>query len=116
METKGLMTQQLHINHVNIIGKMTSDPRIAVLPGGRKVAQFSLSTNESYLDEHGNVCIRQNWHRMTAWGRWVSVLEELCSKGINVAVEGKLVSRFYRLENGKRQMVSEIEVNDLIIL
>lgn len=116
METKGLMTQQLHINHVNIIGKMTSDPRIAVLPGGRKVAQFSLSTNESYLDEQGNVCIRQNWHRMTAWGRWVSVLEELCSKGINVAVEGKLVSRFYRLENGKRQMVSEIEVNDLIIL
>jgi single-strand DNA-binding protein len=116
METKGLMTQQLHINHVNIIGKMTSDPRIAVLPGGRKVAQFSLSTNESYLDEQGNVWIRQNWHRMTAWGRWVSVLEELCSKGINVAVEGKLVSRFYRLENGKRQMVSEIEVNDLIIL
>lgn len=116
MERNDWRTQSLHVNHVNIIGKMTSDPRIAVLPGGRKVAQFSLSTNESYLDEEGNVRVRQNWHRMTAWGRWVNVLEELCSKGINVAVEGKLVSRFYRLDNGKRQMVSEIEVNDLVVL
>ena len=116
MENNGLNSQYLHINHVNIIGRLTSDPRIAVLPGGRKVAQFSLATKESYLDEEGNVCMRQNWHRMTAWGRWVNVLEELCSKGINVAVEGKLVSRFYRLENGRRQMVSEIEVNDLVIL
>ncbi|MES2556064.1 MAG: single-stranded DNA-binding protein [Bacteroidota bacterium] len=116
MNNHAITTQQFHMNHVNLIGKMTSDPRIAVLPGGKKVAQFSLSTNESYLDEDGNVCVRQNWHRMTAWGRWVSVLEELCTKGVSLAIEGKLVSRFYRLENGKRQMISEIEVNDLIIL
>ena len=116
MERNTTQEKYLHINHVNIIGKLTSDPRIAVLPGGRKVAQFSMSTKETYLDENGNTCVKQNWHRMTAWGRWVNVLEELCTKGINVAVEGKLVSRFYRLDNGKRQMVSEIEVNDLIIL
>jgi len=116
MEKYTSRDHSLHINHVNIIGKLTSDPRIAVLPGGRKVAQFSLSTNETYLDENGKPCVKQNWHRMTAWGRWVNVLEELCTKGISVAVEGKLVSRYYRLDNGKRQMVSEIEVNDLIIL
>ena len=108
--------QNLHMNHVNLIGKMTSDPRIAILPGGRKVAQFSIATKETYLDEDGNPCVKQNWHRMTAWGRWVIVLEELCKKGINVAVEGKLVSRYYKLDNGKRQMISEIEVNDLVIL
>lgn len=116
MRKNELQAQNLHINHVNIIGRMTSEPKIAILPGGRKVAQFALATKESYLDDDGNVCVRQNWHRMTAWGRWVTILEELCPKGIHVAVEGKLVSRFYRLANGKRQMVSEIEVNDLIIL
>lgn len=104
------------MNHVNIIGKMSSEPRIAILPGGRKVAQFSLATKESYLDEDGKIHVKQNWHRLTAWGKWVLIIEELCSKGINVAVEGKLVSRFYKLENGTRQMISEIEVNDLVIL
>lgn len=116
MEANGLRSQYLHINHVNIIGKMTSDPRIDTLPGGRRVAQFSMATKESYMDETGNIKTRQNWHRMTAWGRWVVVLEELCTKGIHIAVEGKLVSRFYQLDNGRRQMISEIEVNDLIIL
>ena len=108
--------RHLHLNHVNLIGKITSEPRIAVLPGGRRVAQFSMATRETYLDENGKACVKQNWHRMTAWGRWVNILEELCTKGINVAVEGKLVSRFYKMTNGQRQMISEIEVNDLIIL
>jgi single-strand DNA-binding protein len=115
IEKNGLQSQHLHVNHVNIIGRMASEPKIAVLPGGRKVAQFSLATKESYLDEEGNVCVKQNWHRMTAWGRWVTVVEELCTKGLNVAVEGRLVTRFYRL-NGKQQMFSEVEINDLIIL
>ena len=115
MEKTGLRTQHLHINHVNIIGRMATDPKISLLPGGRKVAQFSLATKESYIDEEGAVRVKQTWHRMTAWGRWVTVVEELCTKGLNIAVEGKLVTRFYRL-NGKQQMFSEVEINDLIIL
>lgn len=108
--------QILHMNHVNIIGKISSDPKISLLPGGRRVVNFSLATKEHYLDQEGNLRIKQDWHRMTAFGRWVGILEELCSKGINVAVEGRLVSRFYRTESGERKMFSEIEVNDLVIL
>lgn len=104
------------VNYVNLIGNMSSDPRIAVLPGGRRVAQFSMSTREMYLDEQGKMCTKQNWHRMTAWGRWVNILEELTEKGVAIAVEGKLVSRYYQLASGKRQMISEIEINDLVIL
>jgi single-strand DNA-binding protein len=109
-------SQVLHMNHVNIIGKIASEPRVSVLPGGRKIVNFSLSTNEHYLDKEGNLKVKQDWHRLTAFGRWVSVLEELCGKGINIAVEGRLVSRFYKNPAGERQMISEIEVNDLIIL
>ena len=60
--------------------------------------------------------IKQDWHRVTAFGRWATILEELCRKGVNIAVEGRLVSRFYKMETGERKMFSEIEVNDLIIL
>lgn len=116
MNTTIKENQILHMNHVNIIGKISSDPKVSLLPGGRKVVNFSLSTKEQYLDKEGNLRVKQDWHRMTAFGRWVSVLEELCTKGINVAVEGRLVSRFYRTESGERKMFSEIEVNDLIIL
>ncbi len=105
-----------HFNHVNLIGKIASEPKIVILPGGRKVANFSISTKENRLDRDGNITVKNEWHRITAFGRWVSILEELCNKGILVAVEGRLVSRFYKTETGARQMMSEIEVNDLIIL
>ena len=74
-----------------------------------------MSTKETFLDEKGNTKKKNNWHRMAAWGRWVQVLEELGQEGLEVAIEGKLISRFYQ-RNGSKQFVSEVEVNDLIIL
>lgn len=116
MNTSTQTEQIMHMNHVNMIGKISSDPKVILLPGGRKMVNFSLATKEHYLDKEGNLQVKQDWHRLSAFGRWVAVMEELCAKGINVAVEGKLVSRFYKTDSGERKMFSEIEVNDLIIL
>lgn len=103
------------MNHVNLIGKVSSSPKIVELADGRKVAQFTMSTRELYLDDTGKTKSRSNWHRLTAWGRWVQVLEELCQEGMDLAVEGKLVTRFYK-NDGQRKCISEVEINDLIIL
>jgi single-strand DNA-binding protein len=103
------------MNHVNLIGKVTSEPKFTQLENGRKVAKFSLSTKEIYLDSEGNTKSRDNWHLLTAWGRWIKVLEEFGSVGTHVAVEGRLVSRFYNSQ-GQKKYVSEVEINDLILL
>jgi len=103
------------LNHVNLIGKVTSEPKVTQLENGRKVAKFSLSTKEFYLDVDGNMKSRSNWHILTAWGKWITVLEEFGSVGTQVAVEGRLVSRFYNSE-GQKKFVSEVEINDLILL
>lgn len=103
------------MNHVNLIGKMTSTPKFYEGPNGRKVAQFTMSTKETYLDADGNPKNKSHWHRLAAWGRWVQVLENLTSAGMEIAVEGKLTTRFY-LKEGKKHFISEVEVNDLIIL
>ena len=103
------------MNHVNLIGKMTSTPRYYELPSGRKIAQFTLSTSETVLDEEGNSKKKSNWHRISAWGRWVQVLEELSQENMELAIEGRLTSRFFE-KSGKKHVISEVEVNDLIIL
>ncbi len=104
------------MNHVNLIGKMCSTPRVVELESGRKIAQFTLSTKETYLDEAGKTKCRNQWHQLSAWGRWVHVLEELGSVGIGLAIEGKLVTRFYKNKEGEKKYISEVEVNDLVIL
>jgi|SRR5690554_6913333 len=103
------------MNHVNLIGQMSSDPTFVEVQGGKKVVRFSLSTKESYLDEEGNTKNLRNWHKITAWGKWVPILEQLGAKGQALAIEGRLRSRFYK-KNGERQSFTEIEINDLVIL
>lgn len=108
-------TKHIKMNHVNLIGKLSSAPRFYILPSGRKVAQFTLSTKETFLDEEGNTKNKSHWHRISAWGRWTQVLEELGSVGMEMAIEGKLTTRFYQ-KSGEKRFISEVEVNDLIIM
>ncbi len=106
----------MSFNQVSIIGKISSTPTFTDLPNGSRVANFSLTTQEKMLDREGNLRVRKDFHRITAFGRWAKVLEELCALGSHVAVDGKLVSRFYKADDGERKMFSEIEVNDLVII
>jgi len=103
------------MNHVNLIGKVSSAPRFYELPNGRKVAQFTLATNEVYLDVKGKTKRKNHWHRIAAWGKWVQVIEQLADVGTEIAIEGKLTSRFYEKDREKH-FISEVEVNDLVIL
>ena len=63
------------MTHVNLIGKISSEPKVTELTNGRKIAQFSISTQETYLDAEGNTKVRKQWHRISAWGRWIKVFQ-----------------------------------------
>lgn len=104
------------MNYVNLIGKISSEPRVFSLESGRKIANFSLKTEETILDKEGNPHKKSQWHRIAAWGKWVSVIEQFGDRGINLAIEGRLISRFYKTPKGERKMITEVEVNDLILL
>jgi single-stranded DNA-binding protein len=41
------------MNHVNLIGKIASAPKFVELENGRKIAQFTMSTTELFLDSEG---------------------------------------------------------------
>lgn len=107
--------REMSTNHVNLIGRITSEPRYYVHPSGRRVAQFTLTTRETYLDENGNTKVKKYRHRIAAWGRWVKILEEFGEVNLQIALEGKLITRFY-FRNGEKQFISEVEVNDLVIM
>jgi single-strand DNA-binding protein len=103
------------MNHVNLIGKIASAPKFVELENGRKIAQFTMSTTEHFLDSEGKQKKKSYWHRLTAWGKWVTILDQHYTEGMQLAVEGKLVSRFYR-QGIERKHIVEVEVNDIIIL
>jgi single-strand DNA-binding protein len=104
------------MNHVNLIGQMSSNPKVVELPNGKKAVRFSISTRETFLDEEGNSKNVKSWHQVTAQGRWAQVMEQLGSKGQAIAIEGRLKSRFFRSRSGEKRTITEVEVNDLVLL
>ena len=56
-------------NNVQLIGNLGQDPEIINLESGKKLAKFSLATNESYKDKNGGKVEQTYWHNIVAWGK-----------------------------------------------
>ncbi len=103
-------------NSVRLIGHLGDIPRVRVFDSGRKVANFSVATNESYVDNAGNRKSETTWHRLVTYGKMANIAEKYLMKGSEVAVEGKLTNRSYEDKNGETHYVTEIVVNSMMML
>ena len=50
------------------------------------------------------------------WGSLATIAEKYLKKGAEVCVEGKLVHREYETKTGEKRYLTEISVNDLLLL
>ena len=103
-------------NKVQLIGNLGNDPEIITLESGKKLAKFSLATNESYKDVSGQKIDKVEWHNLVAWGKTADIIEKYVTKGKEVAIEGKLTSRSYETKEGEKRYVTEVVVNELLML
>jgi len=87
-------------NKVQLIGHLGQTPEITNFEGGRKVANLNLATNEIYKDANGEKVTETQWHSVVAWGKLAEIAEKYLVKGIEVAIDGKLVNRNYTDKNG----------------
>ena len=103
-------------NHVQLIGNVGQEPQITNLESGKKVARFSLATNEYYKNEQGEKVQNTEWHTIVAWGRTAEIIEKYAGKGKEIGVSGKLKSRSYEDNEGVKRYVTEVEANEILLL
>jgi single-strand DNA-binding protein len=103
-------------NKVQLIGNMGQKPDVITTESGRKRAQFSIATNESYRNAKGEKVNETQWHRVVAWGKVAEIAERYLDKGREVVIEGKLVNRSYNDKTGNKKYITEVLVNDLVLL
>ena len=103
-------------NRVQLIGNLGNDPEVITLESGKKLAKFSLATNENYKDTDGNKQSRVDWHSLIAWGKTAEIIEKYITKGKEIAVEGKLTTRSYETKEGENRYVTEVVVNEILML
>ena len=103
-------------NKVTLIGNLGMDPEVKDIEGGRKRAKISLATNESFKNSKGEKVTETMWHNLVAWGKTAEYMSKYLQKGSEVVVEGKLINRNYTDKAGVKKYITEVEVNDLVIV
>ena len=103
-------------NKVQLIGNLGNNPEVITLESGKKLAKFSLATNEIYKDSSGEKQTNTEWHNLVAWGKTAEIVEKYLEKGKEVVVEGKLTSRSYETKEGEKRYVTEVVCNELLML
>jgi len=103
-------------NKVQLIGNLGNDPEARVLNGSQKMVKMSLATNENYKNADGEKVQTTQWHKLVLWGKTADVAEKYLKKGSEVAVEGKINYRNYTDNNGEKHYITEIVVNELLML
>jgi single-strand DNA-binding protein len=103
-------------NKVQLIGNLGNAPEIKTTEGGKKLARFSMATNESYRNAQGEKITETQWHNLIAWGKVADIAEKFLVKGSEVAIEGKLINRNYTDKEGNKKYVTEVQVNEVLML
>lgn len=103
-------------NKVQLIGRLGQDPDIKTLESGKKVAHFTMATNENYKSADGSKTEETTWHNIVAWNGLAELSSKYLKKGREVCIEGRISYRSYTDKNGLPKSVTEIVASDLVLL
>lgn len=103
-------------NRVTLIGNLGQDPEIKTTENGKKFTHFTLATNDGYKNADGQKVSETTWHNIVAWNGLAETASKFLKKGKEVAVEGRIVYRTYEDKKGVTKYITEIVLNDLLLL
>jgi single-strand DNA-binding protein len=97
----------MSLNKVMILGNLGQDPEIRYTPAGMPIVNFSVATDEAYVDKDGKRQERTEWHRVVVIGKIALTCHEYLKRGRQVFVEGRLRTREWE-SNGATGRRTEI--------
>ena len=103
-------------NKVALIGHTGKEVEVFNFENGNKQATVSIATHDYYTKANGEKVEETQWHNLVAYGKTAEIMEKYVSKGKEIAVEGKLTYRSYDDKDGVKRMITEIRVEELVLL
>lgn len=104
------------LNKVMIIGNLGRDPEMRYTPSGRPVTSFSVATSRSWTSAEGERREETEWFNVVAWGNLAEICNSHLRKNHQVYIEGRLQTRGWEDEEGKKHFRTELVANEMILL
>lgn len=94
------------INRVILVGRLTRDPELRYTSSGVAVATFTLAVNRNFTNQQGE---RQaDFINCVVWRRPAENVANYLRKGSLMGVDGRLQTRSYEDQTGRRVFVTEV--------
>jgi single-strand DNA-binding protein len=103
-------------NSVRLVGHLGNEPEIKTTANNKKLAKVSIATNSAYKNDKGEKIEETQWHNLVMWDKNAVLAEKYLRKGSEIGIEGKLSSRSYTDSTGAKKYITEIIVNEVLLL
>ena len=103
------------VNKVILVGNLTRDPELRYTPKGHAVCTFGIATNREWTTD-GEKQEVADFHNLVAWNKLGELCAQLLGKGDKAYIEGRLQTRSWDGEDGKKRYKTEIVINEMVVL
>ncbi len=104
------------LNKVMIIGNLGRDPEMRFTPSGRPVTSFTVATSRTWSSPDGERHEETEWFNVVAWGKLAETCKQYLAKGQQVYVEGRLQTRRWEDQEGRKHFSTEIVADRMLML
>lgn len=102
------------INRVILVGRLTKDPEYRQTPNGVSVATFTLAVNRSFTNSQGER--EADFINVVVFRKQAENVNKYLSKGSLAGVDGRIQSRSYENNEGRRVFVTEVVADNVQFL
>lgn len=102
------------MNKVILIGRLTRDPEMRTTTSGTTVTRFSLAVTRTYQDQNGER--GADFINCVAWRKQAENIAKYCTKGSQVAVDGRIQTGSYDAQDGSKRYTTDIICDNVTFL
>ena len=102
------------MNKVFLIGRLTRDPELRYTSSNLPVATFSLAVNRNFTSQSGER--EADFINIVVWRKQAENVKNYLSQGSQVAIDGRLQTRTYDGEDGKKRYITEVIADNVQFL
>ncbi len=103
------------MNKAILIGRLTKDPELRYTGSNRAVCQFTVAIDRPFTNQSTGQR-EADFINVVAWDKTAENIGKYMSKGRLVAVEGRIQTRNYDNNEGKKVYVTEVVANNVQFL
>lgn len=102
------------MNKAFLVGRLTKDPELRYLSDNTAVVNFTIAINRTYTNQSGER--EADFINIVVWRKQAENVKKYLNKGSLVAIDGRIQTRNYENQEGRRVYVTEIVADSVQFL